>query len=554
MAEPAPTTPATSSDRAALNAADALLNAGDADAASAIAVRLAAKAAAGGLADALHFDLRMLEARIAAANGDVDGARQLLRQMRPFNAAQRANRIRFAARLDAEAGLPAQAAARLANLDADAVDNPASVVATLWAYALRAPASAMATQHSAPGTTAAAWQALLMAYNDALTPRQQRNVWEQWRAAHPNHIAARAEPPLASAAAMPGRIALLLPLSGPLEAAARAVRDGFLAAYLASAPPPWQTVRIYDTDAASVEALYAQALADDAALVVGPLAKEATRRLWALPAGLPVLALNTVPASAGNADPPPSAQSAQRIQFALAAEDDGRAIGRRLSADGARRVALFRGGAWSERAATALRTGLGPETQVVAAGMLQDIKDVTTNVAQTLGVVASSERHRALAQHFGSDVEFTARRRQDVDAVAALVEADYLPSLRRALAFHFAADVPIYASAQALRTAGGGRELDGARVCGMPWQLQPPRAKATLQGAFDQLSGAMEALFAFGVDAFRIANQLEDFHAGAKILGGAGVLTLGQDGVVRRELACAAVRGDRLEPLAAAAQ
>lgn len=544
-ARPAPTDEPTApaAERTELETAAELLDQGDASGADSIAARLAEEAEAGGLAATSHFDLRVLEARIALALGDLERAASAVRNARPGDAAQHATHIQLSAQLDAAAGRPAVAAARLASIDPAALDDPTALVATLWEYAHRAPARG-AAQPNVHDTAAAAWQAFLADYSEALTPRQQRDVWMRWSAAHPRHIAALTEPPLPSDNAMPRRIALMLPLSGTLAPAARAVRDGFVAAYFASAPPPWQSIRLYDTAAASIETLYDEALADDTALVVGPLAKEATRRLWALNPDLPVLALNTVAVDAAPALAP-------RLQFALAAEDDGRAIGRRVSADGARRIALFRAGEWSERAAAELAASLGPEVQVVAAGVLRDIKDVTANVAQTLGVEASQQRHRQLARHFGSTVHFTARRRQDVDAVAALVGADYLASLRPALAFHFAADMPVYASSQALRAGGDERGLNGARVCGMPWQLHPPRVKAVLQGAFDQVSGAMEALFAFGVDAFRIANRLGDFQGGQPLPGGTGLLTLGDDGVVRRQLDWAEVRNGRFLPLPA---
>ena len=541
---PAPEPVAATSGQADLNAAETLLRAGDASAADAIAERLSSQAEAGDLPPTAEFDLHLLEVRIALALNDLAQAEDALRRARPGDAAQRARHTRLAAQFDVAAGRPGAGAARLATIDAAAVTDPTTLVATLWDYARRARADTAADADDVPGTAADAWRALLADYQEALTPRQQERVWAQWRAAHPRHIAALAPPPFLSDAAMPRRIALMLPLSGTLAPAARAVRDGFVAAYFASAPPSWQSIRLYDTAAASVAALYGQAVTDDAALVVGPLAKEATRELWALNPDLPVLALNTVPAT-----PAPAPAAAPRIQFALAAVADGRALGRRLSADGARRIALFRGGEWSESAAAELQAHLGADAQVVATSVLRDVKGVTANVAETLGVAASQQRHQQLARHFGGTVHFTARRRQDVDAVAALVEADYLASLRPALAFHFAADVPIYASSQALRDGGEGPGLDGARVCGMPWQLHPPRSKAALQGAFEQVGGAMEALFAFGVDAFRIANRLDDFNGGRPLRGGTGWLTLGNDGVVQRELVWAEVRNGRFRAL-----
>lgn len=524
-----------------VDAAAKRLSRGDVAGAQALAAALAASEAAGELPPAERFALRLLEAGIALALGDLPRARSQLQAAAPLDARQRARTALLAARIDAAAGRPGQAASRLARLSPAALENPADVAATLWDHAQRVPPHSIASRiENAAGAERAWWQ-LVLARNEALTPRQQRQAWLRWRKAHPRHVAASTEPPLAGAASMPDRIALFLPLSGPIGPAALAVRDGFMAAFLASAPPPSQSVRVYDTSAHPLQDLYEQALAHDPALIVGPLEKDNAQRLWGLDPNIPVLALNTVPAVG-------RAQTGQRVQFALAAEDDGRAIAQRLQADGARRIALFRAGQWSDRAAAALRANLDATTEVVAATLLGDIREVTAAVAEALGVTASNARHQDVAQHFRRDVKFTARRRRDIDAVVALLEADYVASLQPALAFHFASELPVYVSSQALRDAPAA-SFEGARVCGMPWRLHPPPLKAALQAPFADVSGALEALFAFGVDAFRMANRLSDMNLSAPMAGAVGLLTLGEDGVVRRELAWAEVRDGTFRPL-----
>lgn len=525
-----------------LNAAAQRLASGDVVGAQALAAALALREAAGELSPGERFRWRLLEANIALALEDLPRARSQLQAAVPPDARARTWATLLAARIDAAAGRPAQAAGRLARLRPAALENPAAVVATLWDYGRRIPPHGIAAHIEAAAGAERAWWRLVLAHNEALTPRQQRQAWLSWRSAHARHVAASAEPPLRDATSMPGRIALFLPLSGALGPAALAVRDGFIAAYLASAPPPSQSIRVYDTAAQPLEDLYEQALADDAALIVGPLGKENAQRLWALDPSTPVLALNTVPTATSRA------QTGQRIQFALAAEDDGRAIAQRLKADGVRRVVLFRAGQWSGRAAAALRAHLDASTEVVAATLLSDIREVTAAVAEALTVTASNARHQDVAQHFRTDVKFTTRRRRDIDAVVALLEADYLASLQPALAFHFASELPVYISSQGLRDAPAAG-FDGARVCGMPWRLHPPPLKAELQGPFADVGGALEALFAFGVDAFRIANRLADVNASTPIAGAVGLLTLGEDGVVRRELAWAEVRDGAFEPL-----
>ena len=68
------------------------------------------------------------------------------------------------------------------------------------------------------------------------------------------------------------RIALLLPQTGPLSAAARSVRDGFLSAYYQLPPQRRPRVRIYDTAAGTpIATLIERAAHAGATVIVGPL-------------------------------------------------------------------------------------------------------------------------------------------------------------------------------------------------------------------------------------------------------------------------------------------
>ncbi len=129
----------------------------------------------------------------------------------------------------------------------------------------------------------------------------------------------------------PTQIALLLPLSGPLANAGQAIRDGFIAAFYHAAS--LARVRVYDTNGASIGAVYEQASTDGAQLVVGPLDKQSVVDINLLPyRRVPVLALNYLP--------PGVAAGAGLFQFGLAIEDEAHAIARRVYEDGFPRVAI----------------------------------------------------------------------------------------------------------------------------------------------------------------------------------------------------------------------
>ncbi len=103
-------------------------------------------------------------------------------------------------------------------------------------------------------------------------------------------------------------------------------------------------VRVYDTNGASIGAVYEQAGADGAQLVIGPLDKQSVVDINLLPyRRVPVLALNYLPQGV--------TAGAGLFQFGLAIEDEAHAIARRVYEDGFPRVAIVQSDLdWSARA------------------------------------------------------------------------------------------------------------------------------------------------------------------------------------------------------------
>ena len=168
-----------------------------------------------------------------------------------------------------------------------------------------------------------------------------------WRAKYPNHpaleVLAQALPPPLVVAAPGGRIALLLPLTGPASGQAATVRDGFLSAYYQLPPATRPALQVYDTGAVTPADAIAQARAAGSSFIVGPLLREDVAAVAALGSqSVPVLALNFLPAD----QPAPGGL----YQFALSPEDEAQLVARRILADGRRRgVALVPRGDWGMR-------------------------------------------------------------------------------------------------------------------------------------------------------------------------------------------------------------
>ena len=136
-----------------------------------------------------------------------------------------------------------------------------------------------------------------------------------------------------------------------------------------------------------------------------------------------------------------------------------------------------------------------------------------------------------------------------MDAVVALIDNGEANALVPALRFHFADDLPVYASSQAARRTRSGAltSLTGFKVSELPWFLRGDPVYAELAVALDLEGNPFASLVALGADAFRLSERQEQLPA-LPLLGSTGLLMAGANGRYERALAWGVVAGDDIRP------
>lgn len=375
-----------------------------------------------------------------------------------------------------------------------------------------------------------------------------------WQQANPQHPANRPLvtdllADLSTAAFLPERVAILLPLNGRQALAGAAVRDGFLAAFYGESNEldPVPSIRIYDTALDGVVAAYRQAVANGAQVVIGPLLKDDVSTLATSAAGLqvPTLALNYLP---DDVPAPPGL-----LQFALAPEDEAVATAERAIADGRlRAIALAPSDEWGRRVMNSFAAsyqGLG--------GVLVDYRfyqpagrDFSYSIQDVLLIGESRDRMTRLSANLGIDLGFEPRRRSDVDLIFLAAPAAAGKLLRPQLRFYYAANIPTYStSAIYVEGARGNSDLNGIMFPDMPWMIAPdPQATAareSLTRHWPDEASRRGRLFAMGYDAFQLASRMTGPGGLQKLNGATGQLYLARDGRIHRRLEWARmVRGE----------
>jgi outer membrane PBP1 activator LpoA protein len=349
-------------------------------------------------------------------------------------------------------------------------------------------------------------------------------------------------------------IALLLPLSGKQQSAGAAVRDGFAAAWFASSSAATRPrVELYDTAALGAAAAYQRAIADGAQMVVGPLTKDEIAAVVASqPAGLPVptLALNSA------AMPPGMAAPAFLYQFALDPEQEARAVARRIADDGwVRGVALFPDNAWGQR----VHDAFVQELQAAGTVTLMSSQYYTAGAKDFAGPL------RAALGRYGGAGDRSRNSGQPLPARNAVAEQASGPqfafvaampqaarAIRPQLRFQMTYDLPLYATSDAWDpSVRAAADMDGMVFPEMPWLLYggqgAPELWDALQEDWAGRSRGRLRLFAFGYDAFRLAQQLgSSGGVAAGVDGLTGMLELNRtDGHVQRSLQFARIESGK---------
>lgn len=373
--------------------------------------------------------------------------------------------------------------------------------------------------------------------------QNQMRALEQWRSSWNQHPAATRLPDALAVLYeiwdnRPQEIALVLPMQEPLG---KAISEGFLSAYYDELARGQDVprVRIYDTSfRTDVLVLYDQAVDDGVDMIIGPLLKDAVRRMQrsSRPMPVPTLALNYGDLGGGTPE--------GLYQFGLAPEDEIRQAADAAWAAGHRNaVVLTPSGEDYIRIQDTFSNYWAELGGRVLSVDTFSGSDYSPTIKRMFAIDASETRAARIRNLIPrNSVQFTPRRREDVDFIFLLANPGEGRQIKPTLSFHFAGDVPVYAM-PAIHDAGvnpvANRDLNGVIFSDAPWILndQDP-LKATAVDTWAPASGPVRRLRAMGVDSYRLLLRLEQMRRFpyTRVQGATGVLSLKADGGIQREL------------------
>lgn len=445
--------------------------------------------------------------------------------------------------------------------------NQSANAKAIWQTLLKMPVEQLqAERRQSVDDAYTAWLELaVIHYTNQIDIAQQVEQVQDWLQRWPMHSAANHLPKSIkvlkkSAATRPEKIVALLPLSGPLSEAGKAVQEGLATAYFTALNEGWElpTITSYDTHQYSIEQLYAQATRDGADLIIGPLEKDKVSVLLTMPTDIPILALNYIsdtPKLDDTAHVDAVSQDTNNaiandtirimpaplniIQFGLAAEDEALQLANIARETNYRNAIIIQSSAdWSKRASHVFsQQWMASGGTIVGNTTLTEAKNYSAEIENSLLLPTSNARHQRLENIIGQRIEFTPRRRNDIDVIVIFANSKQTRSIKPLLAYHYAGKLPVYGSSHinnGIEQSTKNRDLNGIVFNEIPWVLESNSLKPQVAARYIK-NKKLGRLFAMGLDAFYLHPRIEQLKQApdSQLQGMTGRLSLQNNRIVR---------------------
>ena len=337
------------------------------------------------------------------------------------------------------------------------------------------------------------------------------------------------------------KIAVMLPERGAYAPFSDAIKAGVMAAFYHDTSNQKPEIDFIDSgDESAIKQSLQQAQGVGADVVIGPLTKDALKKVSQQPLSAPVVALNRLEQGEGYHD--------NLFQLSLDPEDEvvelaNLALSRghlnaliiTADSDYGRRIANSFTRVWQQYGGNVLQ-----EFE------FQGTKDLRGKIRSLLNIDKSQERINLIGSVIKQKPETVLRRRHDADMILMAANPVMARQIKPLLDFYFAKDLPVYATANIFgQEINADLDLNGITFCDVPWRFldSHPGVDKELANQLQAPTRSLERMHALGVDAYHIAKNIrkERYLIGIAHPRATGTLRLSDNLVYQRTLPCAQI-------------
>ncbi len=451
--------------------------------------------------------------------------------------------------------------------------------------------------------TYAGWLDLARILRDKQDPKTLNHAINFWLQNHPNHqadrhfinaiIQARSDSVLKIK-----QMAVLLPLQGKLAKPSKAILEGILASHYQSPLSDNIQLRIYNTDEhADIWQTYQSAVDNGADFIIGPLSKTKLEALsQADRLAIPTLALNsletthtpTAPTTNTSEETIPKANNIVKptinnisssdkkpiektaitqnninntqdnnaneakttqllftenlFQFGLSPESTARMVAEKGHQDGHHyALVIVPETTWGKRMSKAFSHHWRKLGGIVVDTMAYQPKshDFSDAIKSMLNIDQSQSRKKEVSRTIGRKLEFTPRRRQDIDMIFMAAFPKQAKQIPLQITYHHGETIPIYSTSHMVANYHNARQnidMDGVNFADMPFLLDNTQEFTSQQNSYQR--NLYQRLFAMGVDSYQLAPYIHYLYKNPteSFAGDTGQISIDSNGHIIRSL------------------
>lgn len=415
----------------------------------------------------------------------------------------------------------------------------------LWQHIFYLPQQSLQMFQSDFGPQSAGWASLASIIQTYLNkPSALITELKRWQQLFPEHTRSEYLPEnlknlLQVQPYQPKHIALLLPLSGKLQAQGEVIRNGFLAAVDVNDGPQ---ITLLDSAILSIAQIEAQIVDSNIDFIVGPLLKDKVEEVGNsdVLAEIPTLYLNINDISLAQRQP-------SKYYYALAPEDEiDQAVQYFIDNELKHPAIIYADNSLGRRLAEHFQTKWREFTKEEAEQIAFKNKSTLGKIVQELLTVdKSQERIAAMERLFGKELESEARSREDIDAVYVIANSQQTRLIKPFFDVNvsvFGERLPIFASSRSYlvnETEEQKLDLNDLSFTEMPWLITSQDQELhQLYAQIGEPQTQLKKLFAFGHDAHQLISSLKQLTLlpQVQVKGLTGKLTLDSNNQIKREL------------------
>ncbi len=336
------------------------------------------------------------------------------------------------------------------------------------------------------------------------------------------------------------QIAVLLPLQGKLAKPAQAIRDGILASHYQSPLSHSLQIQFYDTSTDHIWLTYQEAVDNGADFIIGPLAKSNLEVLAEAPElNTPTLALNSLENTSET-----NLKGVKNLyQFGLSPESEARQVARKGRLDGYYYTAIIAPDShWGKRMQSAFKLQWENSGGIVVASAAYDPQahDFSATIKSLLNIDQSESRKKQLSRTIGQKVEFTPRRRQDIDMLFMAAFPRQAKQIPLQIIYHHGETIPVYSTAHIVSSYHSPKQnidMDGVLFSDMPFLLGVKQDAVSLLSS-NYPNTLYKRLFAMGADSYQIAPMVKylQTNPAESYPGDTGQMTIDNSGHIIRSM------------------